>query len=373
MTMKKQISYGLSSLILAAACLAGCGGQSGTSGSAGNEAATGNSASSSTETSATTTTSGGANLKGAGATFPYPIYSKWFDAYNKAKGVEINYQSIGSGAGIKQLKANTVDFGASDAPLSDKDLKEFSGEVVHIPTVAGAVVISYNLPGFTGTLNLSGDVIANIFLGKITKWNDAAIAKLNPGAKLPDLNITVAHRSDGSGTTNIFTNYLSLVSPAWKAGPGAGKSVEWPVGIGGKGSDGVASTVKQSPGGLGYVELAYAKQNKLPYASVQNAAGKFVAPSAESTTAAASGAVAAVQKDIRAPIANASGAGAYPIAGFTYILAYKKSKDPAKAATLKDFLSWAITDGQKDAAALDYASLPPAVVEIDKKTIESLQ
>lgn len=369
MTMKKQLSYGLGGLVVAVACLAGCGGQSGTSESSGNAAS--GSTSTSSETAPATT--GGVNLKGAGATFPYPIYSKWFDAYNKAKGVEINYQSIGSGAGIKQLKANTVDFGASDAPLSDKDIKEFSSEVVHIPTVAGAVVMSYNLPGFTGTLNLSGDVIANIYLGKITKWNDPAIARLNASAKLPATAITVAHRSDGSGTTNIFTNYLALVSPAWKSGPGAGKSVEWPVGIGGKGSDGVASTVKQSPGGIGYVELAYAKQNKLPYASVQNAAGKFIAPSAEATTAAATGAVAAVQKDIRAPIANASGAGAYPISGFTYILAYKKASDPAKAATLKDFLNWAITDGQKDAAALDYASLPPAVVEINKKTIASLQ
>jgi phosphate transport system substrate-binding protein len=312
-------------------------------------------------------------LTGAGATFPYPLYAKWFDTYNTQKQVQINYQSIGSGAGIKQLAAQTVDFGASDAPLSDDDMAKMPAPVAHIPTVAGAVVIAYNLPEVKGKLKLDGATIAGIYLGQIKKWNDPTIAALNAGVKLPAAAITVAHRSDGSGTSHIFTSYLKAVSPQWSTKVGAGKSVDWPVGIGGKGNDGVAGVVKQSPGGIGYVELAYAKQNKLPYASLKNAAGKFVDASAESVTAAAKGALPELQKDVRAPIANSKDPAAYPIAGFTYILVYKKQKNAAKGAALKEFLTWAMTDGQAMAAALDYAPLPKEVVAMNEKTIDGVQ
>ena len=335
--------------------VAGCGGQSATDNAAPSTAAPSTSSAAATK------------LTGAGATFPYPIYSKWFDAYNQAKSVQINYQSVGSGAGIKQLKNQTVDFGASDAPMKDEDLKEMPSETVHIPTVAGAVVLAYNLPGVPTGLKMDGAAIANIYLGKIKKWNDPALMALNASAKLPDTTIAVAHRSDGSGTSYIFTNYLAAVSPEWKTKVGAGKSVDWPTGIGGKGNDGVAGVVKQAPGGLGYVELAYAKQNKLPYATVKNAGGEFVVPSVESVTAAAEGAAELLAKDVRSPIANSSGKGAYPISGFTYILAYTKQKDTAKSAALKEFLKWAMTDGQKMAGALDYAPLPAAVAAMNEK------
>jgi phosphate transport system substrate-binding protein len=348
--------------------LAGCGGQSSTN--TGDTAAGGTATSEATQGGAT---AGADKLTGAGATFPYPLYAKWFDAYNKAKNVQINYQSIGSGAGIKQLTAQTVDFGASDAPLKDDDLKKMPSETVHIPTVAGAVVVAYNLPGAPAALKMDGATLANIYLGKIKKWNDPALTALNPGAKLPATSIAVGHRSDGSGTTYIFTNYLKAVSPEWSTKVGAGKSVDWPVGIGAKGNDGVAGIIKQSPGGIGYVELAYAKQNKLSYASLKNKAGQFVEPSAASVTAAASGASAALQGDIRAPIANSASAQAYPISGFTYILAYKQQKDAAKGQALKDFLKWSMTEGQNMAADLDYAPLPKEIVAMNEKTIDSIQ
>lgn len=357
----KHIAIGILSTAGVALALSGCGGQQESANTASDGATTSSSSQSSVK------------LTGAGATFPYPIYSKWFDQYKQKTGVEINYQSVGSGAGIKQLMAGTVVFGASDAPLSDKDAGAMPSPVSHIPTVAGAVALTYNLPGATGTLKLDGPTLAGIFLGEITKWNDPKIAALNAGMTLPATAITVAHRSDGSGTSYIFTNYLAAVSPKWKAKPGAGKSVEWPVGLGGKGSDGVSSVVKGSPGSIGYVELAYAKQNKMPVASMKNKAGQFVAPNVEGTTAAAEGSLVAVQKDVRAPIVNAEGAKSYPIAGFTYILVYKQSQDAAKGKAMIDFLKWAITDGQKEAAALDYAPLPAAVVEINNKTIAELK
>jgi phosphate transport system substrate-binding protein len=311
-------------------------------------------------------------LTGAGATFPYPIYSKWFDAYKQKTGIEINYQSIGSGAGIQQVKAGTVDFGASDAALSNTALKDMPRKVVHIPTVAGAVVLAYNLPGFKGDLKLSSDVIAGIYLGKITTWNDPRLAKLNPGVMMPAAPILAVHRSDGSGTTNIYTTYLSLVSTEWKELAGAGTAVSWPVGVGGKGNDGVAGVVKQTPGAIGYVELAYAKQNQLPYATVANRSGKYIVPTTESTTAALAASAASLAKDVRNPIANSAGADAYPICGLTFLLVYQDSKDPAKAKALADFLDWAIHDGQSFAEDLDYAKLPDAVVKVDEAAIKSL-
>lgn len=313
-----------------------------------------------------------ATLTGAGATFPYPIYSKWFDIYQKTAGVSINYQSIGSGGGIQQLKNGTVDFGASDAPLSNGDMQTMPGPVVHIPTVAGAVVLSYKLPGVGTGLKLSGDVIAGIFLGQITRWNDPRIAGLNPGARLPARAIAVAHRSDGSGTTNIFTNYLKSASPAWAKQVGAGKSVNWPVGIGGKGNEGVAAIVQQTPGAIGYVELAYAVQNHLAYAFVKNRAGAFVQPSVASVTAAAVGASKAMQRDVRVSIVNAPGAKAYPISGFTYILVYQHQRDAAKGKAVVNFLRWAIHAGQQYAPGLLYAPLPRSVVTIDEAKLRSI-
>ncbi len=260
-----------------------------------------------------------ASLNGAGATFPYPIYSKWFYEYNKKAGVEINYQSIGSGGGIQQLTNGTVDFGASDAPMSDEQMAKISGGVLHFPTVAGAVAIAYNLPGVE-KLKLNAEVLEGIYSGGITKWNDPAIAELNSGANLPDTVITVAHRSDGSGTSNIFTNYLTKVSTKWATSVGFGTSVKWPVGVGGKGNEGVAGLIQQIPGTIGYVELAYAVKNKLPYASMKNKAGNYVVPSVESTTAAAAGALRHMPKDFRVMITNAGGENAYPICGFTWLL-----------------------------------------------------
>jgi phosphate transport system substrate-binding protein len=312
-------------------------------------------------------------LTGAGATFPFPLYSKWFDAYHQANpGVTINYQSIGSGGGIQQLKAGTVDFGASDPPLSDEERASMPAPVVHIPTVAGAVVLCYELPGVRTGLKLSGDVIADIFLGKITRWNDRRITALNRDVKLPDKVIAVAHRSDGSGTSYIFTHYLAAVSPEWKQRVGAGKSVQWPVGIGGKGNEGVAAVVKQTPGGFGYVELAYAIQNRLPYAQVKNRAGNFVLPTVASTTAAAAGAVAQMKKEIRTPILNSPNPRAYPIAGFTYLLLYKDMKDPARAKALARFLQWAMRDGQRMAAPLFYAPLPRPLLTVNLATVATL-
>ncbi len=311
-------------------------------------------------------------LTGAGATFPYPLYSKWFDVYEKQTGVRINYQSIGSGGGIQQITQRTVDFGASDAPMSDEQLAAAPGKLLHIPTVIGAVVITYNLPGIDKGLRLTPATLAGIYLGDITRWNDPAIARDNPGLKLPDTAIAVVHRSDGSGTTNIFTDYLSTVSPAWKQRVGKGTSVNWPVGLGGKGSEGVTGQVKQTPGAIGYVELAYAAQNQLPYASVQNQAGRFIEPTLESTTAAAAGAAQAMPADLRVSIVNAPGEQSYPIAGFTYLLVYQEQSDQAKGAALVDFLWWALHDGQQYAKDLFYAPLPAEVVQKAAAQVSSI-
>lgn len=307
--------------------------------------------------------SGSVDLTGAGATFPYPLYSKWFADYAAKTGVKINYQSIGSGGGIRQLSEGTVDFGASDSPMKDEDIAKAKGPVLHIPTVLGAVAVTYNVPEVTTQLKLTGPVLADIFAGKIKKWNDAQIASLNAGIKLPATDILVVHRSDGSGTSFVFTDYLSTVSKTWAAGPGRGKEVPWPVGLGGKGNEGVAGQVKQTPGGIGYVELAYAKQNNLPFAAIQNAAGKFVAPSPGGMTAAAAAVAAKLpaNTDYRLSIVNAPGADAYPISSFTWILVYEQQADSVKAKKLIDFLHWALTDGESQATSLDYAPLPASM------------
>jgi phosphate transport system substrate-binding protein len=297
-------------------------------------------------------------INGAGATFPFPLYSKWFAEYGKAHPSEkFNYQSIGSGGGVKQITERTVDFGASDAPMSDEELKKAPG-VIHIPTVLGAVAVVYN--GAPEGLKLTSDALAEIFLGKITRWNDPKLAAIPGQPKLPDVAITVAHRSDGSGTTAVFTDYLAKVSPAWKTGVGQGKSVKWPVGLGGKGNDGVTGTVRSTPGAIGYVELAYAKQNKLTMAALKNADGAFVLPSIESTSEAAAG--VQMPADFRVSITDAKGKGAYPISSFTYILLYKDQTDAVKGKAVAQFLWWAVHDGQKLAGPLDYAPLPKAVV-----------
>jgi phosphate transport system substrate-binding protein len=309
-------------------------------------------------------TTSGADLTGAGATFPYPLYSKWFDSYATSSGVKINYQSIGSGGGIRQLSEQTVDFGASDAPMSDAELaKAKGGAVLHFPTTIGAVVVIYNLPEVTAPLKLTGEVVAAIFQGQITKWNDARIAALNSGVALPGSDILVVHRSDGSGTTYVFTDYLANVSPAWATKPGKGKEVQWPTGLGAKGNEGVAGQVKQTPGAIGYAELVYANQNKLATAMIQNANGEFVAPNIASVTAAAAGAAGKLpaNTDYRVSIVNAPGAGVYPISSFTWLLVYQKQADPAKGKKLTDFLRWALTDGQALAPPLDYSPLPEAM------------
>jgi phosphate transport system substrate-binding protein len=303
------------------------------------------------------------DLNGAGATFPYPIYSKWFSDYAQSTGVKINYQSIGSGGGIRQLSEQTVDFGASDSPMSDQELAAAKGgPVLHFPTVMGAVVVTYNIPAVAKPLNLSGDVIADIFAGKITKWNDARIVALNRGVSLPNSDILVVHRTDGSGTTYIFSDYLSAVSPSWSSSLGKGKEIKWPVGLGGKGNDGVSGQVKMTPGSIGYVELAYAKQNKLPFANVRNAAGHYVTPTIASVTAAAAGMKLPRNTDYRVSIVNAPGKDSYPISSMTWILAYQNQTDRVKGAKLVNFLRWAYKDGEKSASALDYAPLPPSLV-----------
>jgi phosphate transport system substrate-binding protein len=311
-------------------------------------------------------------LTGAGATFPYPLYSKWFDMYHQKTGVEINYQSIGSGAGIQQVKAGTVDFGASDAALSNDRLREMPRKVVHFPTVGGAVALVYNLTEVTAQLKLTPEVVAAIYMGKITSWNDRAIAAANPGVTLPAAPILPVHRSDGSGTTNIFTLYLSAVSIPWKELVGANTSVSWPAGVGGKGNEGVSGLVRQTPGAIGYVELAYAKQNKLAVALLKNRAGNFIEPSLESTTAAIKASAAVLAKDVRTPIVNSSAGGAYPISGLTYLLVYQDMKDAARAKALADFIRWAIHDGQSVAPQLDYAPLPPEVVRVNDAVLATL-
>jgi phosphate transport system substrate-binding protein len=306
--------------------------------------------------------SAGINLTGAGASFPFPLYSKWTETYEKETGVKINYQSIGSGGGIKQITERTVDFGATDAVMSDEQLKEAKSPLLHIPTVLGAVVIIYNIEGIAQGLKLTPETLSGIYLGEITKWNDPKIAADNPSFKLPDTSIVVVARSDGSGTSSIFTDYLTKVSPTWKDKVGMGTSVKWPLGIGAKGNEGVAGQVKQTPGSIGYVEIAYAVQNKLTYATLKNKAGKFVEATLDSTTAAAAGAVATTPADMRVSIVNADGDGTYPIAGYTWLLAYKDQTDQAKGRALADFLWWAIHNGQGYAKDLLYAPLAKEIV-----------
>src|SRR5678809_983682 len=307
---------------------------------------------------------GAVSLTGAGATFPNPLYQKWLSEYGKLHpSIRIDYQSIGSGGGIKQIQAQTVDFGASDSPMKDEDLKGAPGEIVHIPTVLGAVVITYNLTGINQPLRFSPEVLADIFLGKIKKWNDAKIVADNPGVSLPGNDITVVHRSDGSGTSAVFTDYLSKVSPEWKEKVGTGTSPSWPVGLGGKGNEGVTGQVTQTPNTIGYVELVYAVQNNLPVAQVKNAGGNFITPSIDAVTAAASASAANTPEDLRVSITNASGADAYPISSYTYILVYKDQKDAAKGKAVVDFLWWGIHDGENFAKDLHYAALPADVVK----------
>jgi phosphate transport system substrate-binding protein len=313
-------------------------------------------------------------INGAGATFPYPIYSKWFSEYNKLHpDVEINYQSIGSGGGIRQLQAQTVFFGATDGPMTPEQMQQAPGKILHFPTVLGAVVPVYNIPNVTAELKFSGPVLADIFLGKITKWNDAGIAKLNPGVTLPGSDITVVHRADGSGTTYIWVDYLSKVSPEFKSKVGVNTSVNWPTGVGGRGNEGVASIVKQTPGALGYVELIYALQTKQPYGSVQNMAGEFAKASVESVTAAAAAAVKQMPPDFRVSITNAPGKGVYPISSFTWILLYENPKDKAQAKAMVDFMKWALTDGQKFAPELGYAPLPAEVVKLELAALSKIK
>jgi phosphate transport system substrate-binding protein len=307
-------------------------------------------------------------INGAGATFPYPLYSKWFDEYAKVDpSVRFNYQSIGSGGGQKQILAQTVDFGASDGPMSDENLAKAPGKILHLPTVAGAVVAIYNLPG-APKLKLDGAVLAEIFMGKITRWNDKKIAGLNPDTKLPATDLVVVVRSDGSGTSYIFTDYLSSVSPAWEKAVGRNTSVKWPVGLAAKGNEGVAGQVKQLPGTIGYVELAYAHQNKLPFADLKNRAGKYVTASIESITAAL--AAATVPDDFRFSMVNAAGDTAYPIAGATWLLVYEQQKDSAKGKKMVEFLNWSITKGEGMAGSLDYAPLPEA---LQKRVLERVK
>ena len=312
---------------------------------------------------------GAETINGAGATFPNPIYQQWFGEFKMAHpDVSINYQSLGSGAGVRQIIEGTVDFGASDMPMTDEQLKQMKIKPLHFPTVLGADVLAYNVPGVTGDLNLTPEVIAGIFLGQIKKWNDPMIASTNPGVKLPANDIEVVHRSDGSGTTFVFTDYLSKVSPEWKMKVGANSSVSWPVGLGGKGNEGVAGLIKQTPNTIGYVELIFAVQQKMPYANVKNASGKFVKASFDSVTAAAA-AAKNMPDDFRVSITNGTGPGVYPISSFTWLLIPTEIKDPAKRKAITDFLSWMLTTGQKDAVGLSYAPLPKAVVAKVQKQI----
>jgi phosphate transport system substrate-binding protein len=312
-------------------------------------------------------------VNGAGATFPAPLYSKWFDDYGKLKpGVLINYQSQGSGAGIRQLTNQTVFFGASDSPMTDEQLKGAPGKVLHLPTVLGAVVPAYNLAGVTD-VKFTGGLLADIFMGKVTKWNHPAVAKLNPGVTLPATDITVVHRSDGSGTTFIFADYLSKVSPEWQKTVGASTSLKWPTGVGAKGNEGVTGLVKQTPGSIGYVELVYALQNQVTFGAVQNASGEFVKASIPSVTAAAAASVKSMPADFRVSITNADGPGAYPLSSFTWILLYEDASDKAQSQVMVDFMRWALTDGQQQAAALGYAPLPPELVKLELTALGTIK
>jgi phosphate transport system substrate-binding protein len=317
-------------------------------------------------------------INGAGATFPYPIYSKWFDVYHtKNPNFQFNYQSVGSGAGIKQVTEGTVDFGATDGPMNDDQLKAYQDKhgsaILHFPTVLGADVPTYNIPGVTSALNFTPEALAGIFLGKVTKWNDPAIAGANKGVSLPAADIVVVHRSDGSGTTYIWTDYLSKVSDEWKTKVGKGTSVNWPTGIGGKGNEGVMGSVKTTPNSIGYVELIYAVQNNIPYGSVKNSSGSFVKADLASVTAAAAGAAKEMPDDFRVSITNAPGKTAYPISSFTWLLIPQKFQDAGKRDAIKGFLKWMLADGQNSVEALSYAKLPKEVVEKEKKAINNIQ
>jgi len=313
-------------------------------------------------------------INGAGATFPYPIYSKWFSEYNKLHSeIRINYQSQGSGAGIQQLTKQTVFFGATDGPMTPEQMQAAPGPVLHFPTVLGAVVPVYNIPNVNAELKFTGVLLADIFLGKVTKWNDPAIAKLNAGVALPATDITVAHRADGSGTTYIWVDYLSKVSPEWKSKVGVATSVKWPAGVGGRGNEGVASLVTQTPGAIGYVELIFALQNNIRYGAVQNMAGEFMKASVPSVSAAAAAAAKQMPADFRVSITNAPGAGVYPISSFTWILMYQNPKDKGQARVMVDFMKWALTDGQKFAADLGYAPLPDVVVTLEMAALGKIK
>jgi phosphate transport system substrate-binding protein len=313
-------------------------------------------------------------LNAAGATFPYPIYSKWFTEYNRLHpDIQINYQSIGSGGGIAQLKAGTVDFGASDMPLDDQKLSDFKVKILHFPTVLGAVVPIYNIEGVTQELNFTGEVLAGLYLGTITKWNDPAIAAVNQGVDLPAQDVVVVHRSDGSGTSFIWTDYLCKISKDWESKVGKNTAVNWPVGLGGKGNEGVSGLVKQTPGAIGYVELIYAVQNQIPYGRVKNPSGVFVKAELSSVTAAAAGASKELAQDLRISITNSPGKQAYPICSFTYLLIPTKIQDAAKAKAIKGFLQWMLKDGQNDAEGLTYARLPMEVVSKELKQISMIE
>ena len=312
-------------------------------------------------------------LNGAGATFPYPMYSKWFNEYhNQHLDIEINYQSIGSGGGIRQITAGTVDFGASDGPMTDEQLASVKFKILHLPTVLGSVVPAYNIPGFKGELKFTPDVIAGIYLGKITSWNDPAIAKANPDAKLPGQGIIVAHRSDGSGTTYVWTDYLSKISPEWNTSVGKGTSVKWPTGLGAKGNEGVAGMIRQMDGAFGYVELIYAVQNHMTYGTVKNASGNFVKASLDSTTAAAAS-MKAMPADFRVSITNAPGKDSYPISSFTWLLVPVEWKDKAKEKVFVDFLTWMLDKGQTMAPQLNYAPLPDGVKQKEREAIKTIK
>lgn len=317
-------------------------------------------------------------INGAGATFPYPIYSKWFDEYHKQKpALQINYQSVGSGAGIRQVTEGTVDFGASDGPMTDEQLQAFAGkrggEILHFPTVLGADVPAYNIPGVSAELNFTPEALAGIFLGSITKWNDPAIAGVNQGVNLPASDILVVHRSDGSGTTYIWTDYLSKVSETWKTKVGKGTSVNWPVGLGGKGNEGVAGLVKQTPNAIGYVELIFAIQNKMPYGRIKNSAGVFVKADLAGVSAAAAAAAGSMPDDFRVSITNAPGKNVYPVSSFTWLLIPARIPDAAKREAIKGFLNWMLTDGQNYAEGLSYAKLPREVVDKERKALSKIR
>jgi phosphate transport system substrate-binding protein len=318
---------------------------------------------------------GAQTLTGAGATFPNPIYTKWFDAYSKQTGIQINYQSIGSGGGIRQFTEGTVDFGATDGPMNQSQIAAVTGNVLHVPTVLGAVVVTYNLPSLGETrLKFDGSLLVDIFMGRVTKWSDRRIAALNPGIELPDIDLIVVHRSDGSGTTYVFTDFLNKFSREWRDKVGYATSVNWPVGLGGKGNEGVTQQVKQVEGAVGYVELIYAISNQLPYADIKNAEGRLVQPSLESVTAAAAGIDLASDTDFRVSITNPRGAGSYPIASFTWLLVHKDGKDAARAKRIKDFLTWMITpEAQAMAAELHYAPLPKEVVALVEARLPTLK